>query len=156
MFLPKRHLLAILQPNPVRQSVRVLSDPPESAVFDFGDFEVDSFGTLVVGILDYDADNAGRKEVADCLGGEYGAAPVGESVLSDWSEGTWHGGEGRRRRNGDGQWMKDWSGRRDILAITRGRRRSFDSQVGKRDDSHVVISMFILPGRQPLGDFAHE
>lgn len=68
MFLPERPLLAILQANPVRQSVRILSNPPESAVFDFGDFEVDGFGALSIGILYDDADDAGRKEVADGLG----------------------------------------------------------------------------------------
>ena len=47
--------------------VRVLSDPPESAVFDFGDLEVDGFGTLIIGILYNDADGTGGKEVADCL-----------------------------------------------------------------------------------------
>lgn len=88
MFLSKRHLLAILQSNPVRQSVRVLSDPPESPVFDFGDLEVDGFGALIVGILYYNADDAGREEVADCLGGKNDAAPVGEGILGDWGEGT--------------------------------------------------------------------
>lgn len=88
MFLPKRHLLAILQSNPVRQSVRVLSDAPESAVFDFGDLKVDGFGTLIIRILYDDADGAGRKEVADCLGRENDAGPVRQSVLSNWGEGT--------------------------------------------------------------------
>ena len=106
MFLPKRHLLAILQFDPVPQSVRALGDPPESAVFDFGDFEVDGFGAVIVGILYDDADDAGGKEVADCLGRKDDAAPIGESVLSDWGEGTWHGG-GSELCYGDRQWMRE-------------------------------------------------
>ena len=70
-----------------------MSDPPESAVFDFGDFEVDGFGAIIIGVLYDDADDAGDKEVADCLRREDDAAPIGESVLSDWGEITWHGGE---------------------------------------------------------------
>ena len=93
MFLPKRHLLAIFQSNPVRQSVRVLSGSPESAVFDFGNLEVNGFGAFIIGILYDDADDAGGKKVADCLGRKDGATPVGESVLSDWGEGVRHGGQ---------------------------------------------------------------
>ena len=92
MLLPKRHLLAVLQADPVRQPVRVLSDSPESAVFDFGDLEVDGFGTFIIGILYDDAEDAGGKEMVDRLGREDDAAPVGKSVLSDWGKGTWHGG----------------------------------------------------------------
>lgn len=105
MFLPERHLLAILQANPVRQSVRVLCNPPESAVFDFGDLEVDGFGAFSIGILYDDADDAGRKEMADSLGRQDDAAPVGESVLSNESEGTWHGGESELCY-GDRRWTK--------------------------------------------------
>ena len=93
MFLPERHLLTISQSNPVEQSVGVLSDPPESAVFDFGDLKINGFAALVIGIFDDDADDAGGKEAADYLGRENGTAPVGERVLSDWNEGTWHGFE---------------------------------------------------------------
>ncbi len=92
MLLTKRHLLAVLQADPVRQPVRVLSDSPKGPVFDFGDLEVDGFGTLIFRILYDDADDAGGKEVADCVGWEDDATPVGKSVLSDWGEGTWHGG----------------------------------------------------------------
>lgn len=93
MFLSECHLLAILQSDPVRQSIRVLGNPPESAVFDFGDLEVDGFGALILWVLYDSADNAGREEVVDGLGRKNDARPVGESVLSDWGEGTWHGGE---------------------------------------------------------------
>ena len=58
MFLPECHLLAILQSSPVRQSIRVLSDPPESAIFDFGDLEVDGFGPLIIRVLNDDANDA--------------------------------------------------------------------------------------------------
>ena len=88
MLFPKRHLLAILQPNPIRQSVRVLSDAPESAIFYFGDLEVDCLGSFVFGILHDDADDAGGKEVADCLGWEGETRPVRESVLTNRGEGT--------------------------------------------------------------------
>ena len=91
MLLPKRHPLAVLQADPVRQPVRVLSDSPKGAVFDFGDLEVDGFGTLIIRILYDDADDAGGKEAVDCVGWEDDAAPVGKTVLSDWGEGTWHG-----------------------------------------------------------------
>ena len=100
-------MLAILQSDPVPQSIRVLGHPPERAVFDLGNLEVDGFGTLIIRILYDDADDAGGKEVADCLGREYNAAPVGDGVLADWGEGTWHRGESRRRCNGDGQWMEE-------------------------------------------------
>ena len=88
MFLPKRHLLALLQPNPIRHPVRVSSDPPERAVFDLGDLEVNGLGALGVGILYDDADDAGGEEVADRLGREDDAVPVGDGVLSDWGEGA--------------------------------------------------------------------
>ncbi len=91
MFLPERHLLAVFHSNPVKQSVRVLSNAPESAIFDFGNLEVDGFGTLIIRILYDDADDAGGKEVADCLGREDDATPVGDGVLSQWGEGTRHG-----------------------------------------------------------------
>ena len=106
MFLPERHLLAILQSNPVRQPVRVLSDSPESAVLDFGDLEVNGFGAIIIGILYDDADDAGWKEVADCLGRKDDATPVGESVLSDWREGVSHGGQSELCY-GDRYWMKE-------------------------------------------------
>lgn len=93
MFLPKRHLLIILQFNRVEHPVRVPCNPPESAIFYFGDLEVYGFGTLGVVILYYDADDAGGKEVAYCLRREDDAGPVGESVLSDWGKSTWHCGE---------------------------------------------------------------
>ena len=90
MLFPERHLLAIVQPNPIRQSVRVLSDSPESAIFDLGDFEVDCLAR-VFGILYDEADDAGGKEVADCLGWEDDTRPVRKSVLTYRGEGTWHG-----------------------------------------------------------------
>lgn len=58
MFLPECHLLAILQSNPVPQSICVLSNPPESAVFDFGDLEIDGFGPLIVRVLYDNANDA--------------------------------------------------------------------------------------------------
>ena len=88
MLFPERHLLAILQSNPIRQSVRILSDSPESAIFYFGDLEVDCLGALVFGILYDDADDTGGKEVADCLGWEGDTRPVRESVLTNRGEGT--------------------------------------------------------------------
>ena len=91
MFFPERHLLAVFQINPVEQPVRVLSDAPESAIFDFGNLEVDGFGTLITRILYDDADDAGGKEVVDCLGRKNDAAPIGDGVLSQWGEGTRHG-----------------------------------------------------------------
>lgn len=91
MLFPKRHLLTILQSNPIRQSIRVLSNSPESAIFYLGDLEVDSLGALVFGILYDDADDAGGKEVADCLGWESNTRPVRESVLTDRGEATRHG-----------------------------------------------------------------
>ena len=91
MFLPKCHLLAFLQSNPIRHPVRVSSDPPERAVFDLGDLKVDGLSALSVGILYDDADDAGGEEVADCLGREGDAVPVSDGVLTDWSEGAWHG-----------------------------------------------------------------
>ena len=91
MFLPKRHLLAIFQSNPIRHSVRVVRNAPKCAVFDFGDLEVDCFGTLVTGVLYDDANDAGRKEVTEYLGGKDDAGPVGKGVLGDWGEETWHG-----------------------------------------------------------------
>ena len=90
MFLPKRHLLSILQPDPIGQSVRLFSVTPEGAVFYFGDFEVNGFGACGVWVLDDDADDAGGEEMADCLGGEDGAVPVGDGVLGYWGEGTGH------------------------------------------------------------------
>ena len=90
MFLPKSHLLAILHSNPVGQSVRILSDAPKSTVFDFGDLEIDGFGTPIFRILYDDADDAGGKEVTDSLGWKDEATPVGNSVLCDWGESTRH------------------------------------------------------------------
>lgn len=95
MLLPKRHPLALLQPDPIRQPVRVLRDPPERAVFDLDDLEVDGFGVLVRGVLDDDADGAGGVEVVDCLRGEHQAGPVCDGVLSYGGEGAGHGGEGK-------------------------------------------------------------
>lgn len=91
MFLPECHLLAFLQSNPIRHPVRVSSDPPERAVFDFGDLKVDGLSALSVGVLYDDADDAGGEEVADCLGRENDAVPVSDGVLTDWGEGAWHG-----------------------------------------------------------------
>lgn len=91
MFLPKRHLLAVLQSNPIRQPVRVPRIAPERAVFDLGDFKVYGLGAFGVGVLDDDADDAGGEEVADCLGWDDDAAPVGYGVLGDWGEGARHG-----------------------------------------------------------------
>ena len=88
MLFPERHLLTIVQSNVIRQSVRVLSDSPKSAIFNFGDLEVDCLGAFVFGILYDDADDAGGKEVADCLGWEYDTRPVRESVLTHRGEGT--------------------------------------------------------------------
>ena len=93
MFLPERHLLAVLHPNPVLHSIRVSRDAPEGAVFDLGDLEVDGFGAQVFGILYDDADDAGGKEVAHYLGWKDGTTPGGDGVLSDWGEGAGHGGE---------------------------------------------------------------
>ena len=87
MLFPKCHLLTIFQSNVIRQSVRVLSDSPESAVFNLGDLEVDCLAR-VFGILYDDADDAGAKEVADCLGWEDDTRPVRKSVLTNRGEGT--------------------------------------------------------------------
>lgn len=106
MFLPKRHLLAILQSNPVRQSVRALSFPPESAILDFGDFEVDSFAAFGGGILNDEPNDARREKVAGCLRGEDDARPVSVSILSYWDEGAWHDGESELCY-GDRQWIKE-------------------------------------------------
>lgn len=104
MFLPKRHLLAILQSNPVRQSVRALSFPPESAILDFGDFEVDSFAAFGGGILNDEPNDARREKLAGCLRGEDDARPVSVSVLSYWDEGAWHDGESELCY-GDRRWI---------------------------------------------------
>ena len=68
-----------------------MSETPEGAVFDFGDFEVDGLGACGLGVLDDDADDAGGEEVADCLRREDDAVPVGDGVLSYWGKGAWHG-----------------------------------------------------------------
>ena len=81
MFLPERHLLAVVQSDPIGQPVRVLSDAPECAVFEICDFEIDGFGGGGFGVLNDDADGAGGEEVADCLGGEDDAVPVCDGVL---------------------------------------------------------------------------
>ena len=83
-----------------------MSDSPESAVLDLGDLEVNGFGAIIIGILYDDADDAGWKEVADCLGRKDDATPVGESVLSDWREGVSHGGQSELCY-GDRYWMKE-------------------------------------------------
>ena len=99
MFPPERHLLAVVQSNPIGQPVCVLSNAPECAVFDLRDFEVDGFGGCGLGVLDDDANDAGGEEVADCLGGEDDAVPVCEGILVHWGEGAGHGcGCGLRRR----------------------------------------------------------
>ena len=91
MFFPERHLLAIIQPDRIGQPVCVLSDAPECAVFDLCDFEVDGFGAGGVGVLDDDADDAGGEEVANCVGGEHDAVPVGDGVLDYGGEDAGHG-----------------------------------------------------------------
>ena len=91
MFLPERHLLAIIQPDCIGQPVCVLSDAPECAVFDLCNFEVDGFGAGGFGVLEDDADDAGGEEVRDCAGGEDDAVPVCDVVLKYWGEGAGHG-----------------------------------------------------------------
>ena len=104
MFLPKRHLLAVLQSNPIRQPVRVPRDTPESTVFDLGDLEVNGLGAFGTRVLYDDADDAGGEEVADGLGREDEAAPVGDGVLGDWGEGAWHGSGGSELCHGETRW----------------------------------------------------
>ena len=106
MFLPERHLLTVLHSNPVRHSIRVLSDAPECAVFDLDDLEVDGFGPLGIGVVYDNADDAGWEEVADSLGREDDAIPIGHSVLSEWGEDARHG-SGSEVCRSERQWRND-------------------------------------------------
>ena len=136
VFLPERHLLAILHSNPVGQSVCILSDAPERTVFDFGDLEIDGFRALVFRILYDDADNTGGKEVTDCLGREYNAAPVGNSVLCDW-------GESARHNSGIAPcyFLIEMKERVDLETVCFGRKRcamGYSIQVTDMDDFQDV------------------
>lgn len=92
MLPPPGHLRPVRHAHPVRQPVDSQRRPPEGAVFNLGDAEVDGFGDVACGVVDAKADDAGGEEVREHGPGEWLAGPGGWVVGGEGVQGFGHGG----------------------------------------------------------------
>ncbi len=63
MLFPEGHLLSTRKANPILQSVGILGDTPECAVFDLGDSEVYGFATIGGGVMNDNPNDTAWEEI---------------------------------------------------------------------------------------------
>ncbi|KAL9043818.1 MAG: hypothetical protein Q9214_003006 [Letrouitia sp. 1 TL-2023] len=82
MFPSEGHLGTVCQADPIRHAISILSNAPESAVFDLDNFEIDGFAAAGA-VPDSNSDDTARIEVSGHLAGEDLAGPVGGFIHQD-------------------------------------------------------------------------
>lgn len=141
MFLSEAHLGTVCQADPIRDAISILSDAPESTIFDLYDFEIDGFAAAGV-VPDSNSDDTARKEMLSHLAGEDLPGPVGGFIHEDGIQSAVVAGLGR----GHCSAVIVVAGGRQGDSKVEDTRRSLKSEGGaRRQNSGIWMMSHSLP-----------